>query len=732
MAGQERSARRDGLPLALAAALVALLVIGSVAVVLAAAREHEDDDEREREATELVRADVGATVNEVLASMTGSATIVADDEWDVDPDRWALFAMDATARSNADNQLSLVAIVPDARRAEFEEDFGPIVELSPTGELVRAPIRPTYFPVREVAADGGANRRPVGFDIASDPTRADAARRARDSGRTQVSAPVSSLVTGSPTLLVVKPLYRLGATLDTEDQRRAALVGFVTTGVRGDALVDAALPRVPVGTRFSITDGETLIGSTAPAPAPADSRTTTVDVESRSWTLTVDDGHDPGYALAWLIGIATVLVTAAVAALLWTRIRAQRQHAADAQRHARSADLAQRLAQARSTSAVAAVVHEEVPPLLDALTASVRILDPTKQMLQAVIDEQLPLPLAERGDVPVNRNSPPGRAVLDGEWLLLHDVAHAMDDYPAAVTELLAANDFRALASVPLKDEDGEVVGLLGVAWDQPREFDTTTLALLRTVAELCEQTLERSRLHDSEHLLVQRLQLAALSPPPTLDKLDMAVRYESAVQTLSMGGDWYDAVVLDDHTLALVVGDVAGHGVPAIAEMIELRSSIHALLRSHHPIDDIFTVADEILSSGDRARIATALLAVFDSRDESVRYVSAGHPPAVVRAPDGEVEVLMDGRRPVLGVPPTVPFVAACRPFVEGSTFVAYTDGLVERRNEDILVSVDRLADDIATSQLRGEELADALLVAHAPTHVGDDDIALVVVHAI
>jgi serine phosphatase RsbU (regulator of sigma subunit) len=282
-----------------------------------------------------------------------------------------------------------------------------------------------------------------------------------------------------------------------------------------------------------------------------------------------------------------------------------------------------------------------------------------------------------------------------------------------------------------LEDASGSTVGLLGVAWDAPQRFDETTLALLRTVTELCEQTLERSRLHDSEHLLVQQLQLGALGSPPSVDHLDMAFRYESAVQTLTMGGDWYDAVVLDDHLCALVVGDVAGHGVPAIAEMIELRSAIHALLRSHHPLDHVLTVADGILMSSERTRIATVMIALFDSKARCVQYVSAGHPPAVLRTPTGDVEVLMDGRRPVLGVEPVSPCLVARRPFEVGSTFVAYTDGLVERRGEDLLVSIDRLAANVEPSTLVGEQLADQLLVAHAPVRSGTDDIALVVVHA-
>jgi serine phosphatase RsbU (regulator of sigma subunit) len=288
-----------------------------------------------------------------------------------------------------------------------------------------------------------------------------------------------------------------------------------------------------------------------------------------------------------------------------------------------------------------------------------------------------------------------------------------------------------ALACIPLEDDEGAVVGLLGVAWETAQRFDETTMALLRTVAELCEQTLERARLHDTEHQLVLQLQNSALGAPPKLAGFDVSVRYRSAVQTLTMGGDWYDAIVLGDNRAALVVGDVAGHGIPAVAEMIELRSVIHALLRSDHPIDQVVAVADEILDAASQTRIATALIAVFDRQSCTVEYVSAGHPPALLRRPDGGVDVLMDGRRTVLGVPPHGSFRVGRRNFPPGSTFVAYTDGLIERRDEDFLDSVQRLAAGLSPSTLQGEELADALLQAHAPGGAAEDDIALVVVRA-
>ena len=283
--------------------------------------------------------------------------------------------------------------------------------------------------------------------------RGQAAIRSRDENRIVISEPVAAQTSGLPSFFVVKPLYRLGALLDTKVQRAAASIGYVTTAVSGENLVAAAAPLLPSGTRFSIQDGDTVVGSTDPAPAAA--RTTVLTTAGRDWTLVVDDGKDPNYSLAWLIGLMTLLITGAVALVLWTRIQAQRRHAADASRHARSADLAQKLAEARTTAAVAEAVHFEVPPLLDALTASVRILDDSQQVLLAVINEELPVLLAERGPVPVNPNSPPGRAVLEHRWILLEDVGREMGDYPEAVTELLVANDFRGAGVDTAHGRDG-------------------------------------------------------------------------------------------------------------------------------------------------------------------------------------------------------------------------------------------------------------------------------------
>jgi serine phosphatase RsbU (regulator of sigma subunit)/CHASE1-domain containing sensor protein len=712
---------------ALPIVLVALLLVGALAVALAAIREREDNETADKEITELIRADLTATVDELVAALVGASAIVNDDGT-IGNQRWVSFATAAVDASVLES-LALEVAVSDSGRKAFEAEYYPILEPGPEGGFVAAQRRGSYLPVRSVVPITEESRQLQGFDIGADPLRLAATKEADARGSVVISAPLAARPTGQPAFFVVQPLFRPSSS-NPRDESAEPAVGFITTAVSGQSVVDAALALLPDGTRFTIDDSGTRLGATEQSPRGG--HTVSFSVAGREWQITGNDARGPSYGLAWLIGISTLILTVSIALVLRSRLQAQRQQARDANRHARSADLAQRLAEARTTVAVAEAVHAEVPPLLGARNASVRTVISEQNVLQTVIDEDLPDPLTTTVPIPIDDTTPPGHAVVERRWILIDDIADQADRYGKELTDILIAYDYRSFAFIPLEDSDGTVVGLLGVAWDKPRSFDDVTMALLRTVAELCEQTLERSRLHDSEHSLVQRLQSAALSPPSPVAGLQIAVRYQSAVQTLTMGGDWYDTVELDDRSIALVVGDVAGHGVPAIAEMIEIRSAIHALLRSRHRLEQVLEIADSILGSSNTARIATALVAVFDARRQVVRYISAGHPPAILRGPGATVEVLMDGRRPVIGVPPASPCTVAERPFVPGSTLVAFTDGLVERRDEDILASVDKLAAELSVSELHGDELADAILATYVPDDSSiTDDVALVVVHA-
>ncbi len=103
----------------------------------------------------------------------------------------------------------------------------------------------------------------------------------------------------------------------------------------------------------------------------------------------------------------------------------------------------------------------------------------------------------------------------------------------------------------------------------------------LATIADVTAQTVERAMLYLQEHELVVNLQRQTLADLPVVAGLDMAARYLPSSATLGLGGDWYDVYVLDGERIGAVVGDVSGHGIDAIADMTEFRTTISTLLRT-------------------------------------------------------------------------------------------------------------------------------------------------------
>ena len=307
--------------------------------------------------------------------------------------------------------------------------------------------------------------------------------------------------------------------------------------------------------------------------------------------------------------------------------------------------------------------------------------------------------------------------------------------YPPATATALAAVGAQLTAHLPLVAPDGVDLGVIALAWDEQEELTPTTRAKLRTLSELCSQTLQRTRLREAEHRLVVSLQDRVVRPVRATAGLQVADRYLPASEQVGMGGDWFEGIAVDDHRFAVVVGDIAGHGINAVADMVELRAIIGSLLRSATPLEQVYPQVAALLQQGGSGLTATSCTAVFDTTADTVRYVSAGHLPPVLGRPDGSVELLEHGRQPLLGVPSqaVTPGTVA---FPPGSVLVIYTDGIVERRREPIDRSLDRL-----TSALRAvladkgeaapdvEAVADELLRRCLGDRATDDDVALVVV---
>jgi serine phosphatase RsbU (regulator of sigma subunit) len=265
------------------------------------------------------------------------------------------------------------------------------------------------------------------------------------------------------------------------------------------------------------------------------------------------------------------------------------------------------------------------------------------------------------------------------------------------------------------------------VLWKTPPRWDDDLQGRLHTIADLCAQSIERSRLFDAEHRVRRDMQRSVVPEPPAMPGLEVATRYLPAAAAVGLGGDWYDAIALDDHRMALVVGDVSGHGPGAVATMTQIRTVVHTLVVGGMSLPDVLVRTSGILQR-DGLGYATMLVAIVDLAAGSVDYVTGGHPPAVVREPGGAVYALTGGRHSVLGIDLAAKPTGYV-PFPVGATLVVYTDGLIERRDTELVTAVDELVGRVREAgTLEADTLADRLLAARPALGADQDDVALVV----
>lgn len=254
-------------------------------------------------------------------------------------------------------------------------------------------------------------------------------------------------------------------------------------------------------------------------------------------------------------------------------------------------------------------------------------------------------------------------------------------------------------------------------------ELFTRARELQEANARLQEMT---SRTRD----LALTLQQAMLATPDLADHPEIAVRYRPALRELNACGDWYDVVDLPGGRLGLTVGDVVGHGVDAASVMGMLRSALSAAMRvADGPSGALETLG--LYARAQKGAMATTTFAcqVYPA-SRLLMYSNAGHLPPVLMRADGSYVFLDGATDPPLGVRfEHVPRPQATVEYRRGDTLVMYTDGLVERRTEDIDVGLDRLV--VAMRGMRGlppEELADGLLAEMANPDGQQDDVSLMV----
>jgi serine phosphatase RsbU (regulator of sigma subunit) len=261
--------------------------------------------------------------------------------------------------------------------------------------------------------------------------------------------------------------------------------------------------------------------------------------------------------------------------------------------------------------------------------------------------------------------------------------------------------------------------------FSRSRTLEPYSEADVRLVCDLTARAavhIDNARLYTREHDAAITLQRSLLPRDiPQVAGLDIAYRYQPASQTSEIGGDWFDVIPLDHGEVTLVVGDVTGHGIQAAATMGQLRTTAAALARLGCPPGEIIRRLSAVVAArGDEAG-ATCLHAVYDPRTRRCQLTSAGHPPPVLRHPDGSTELIDLPAGLLLGAG-QAHYAAKEMQLPPGSILAMYTDGLIERPGEDIGTGMSRLARALADGPARSlDELCDSVLASLAP-HPRDD----------
>ncbi|WBP90927.1 SpoIIE family protein phosphatase [Kitasatospora cathayae] len=293
------------------------------------------------------------------------------------------------------------------------------------------------------------------------------------------------------------------------------------------------------------------------------------------------------------------------------------------------------------------------------------------------------------------------------------------DACPADATSLLA---------LPLTAR-GRLIGLLtlGRAAGSPA-FSPEEADLLGDLAARAATGIDNAHRYTRSQGIALELQRALLSEPGhPHQNLALASRYLPSGSSSVVGGDWYETVRLPFGRTLLAMGDVMGHGVEAAVDMSHYRSALRYIAGMDLPPHRILRQLDAVISADDSARPATCLLALADPGRARWTLSSAGHLPPALIAPDRPTELLHVPTGPPLGTG-LGGYEQTTHPLDPGQTLLLYTDGLVERRHEDIDSSLERLAALRLPATGDLDDLLDAVLhsLAPPPAPAAEDDIAL------
>ena len=428
------------------------------------------------------------------------------------------------------------------------------------------------------------------------------------------------------------------------------------------------------------------------------------------------------------------------------------QARSDAERAQREAEGAQaRLAlMAEATSSLIATL--DVGDLLDRL-AKLCVPQLADWVVVTLVDEsgevrELVSRDRERGRTELRRydgghalrlppDSPSQRSITTSQAVLVDRLPERLDGAMAGPVAIEIAERLGAASalSVPLVARRRTRGAMALVRTSPDRPFTPDDVSLVGDLARRAALVMDNVRLYQQEHAVADTLQRSLLPDLPEIPGLEAAAHYVSASTAADVGGDFYDLLQLPDGSVALVVGDVVGHDVVAAAAMGHLRGLIRACLwdAPDPSPSTVLTRVDRLVQGLRVASMATlvyvrALPPAGPGGSWTVQVANAGHPPLVLRAPDGTVRPVDGVTGMLVGVDAEAHRAVRTLELPPGTTLLGYTDGLVETPGSDLDQGIEHLVARLAATPVTAgpRELCDA---AVSGTLDGRDDVALIAV---
>ena len=359
------------------------------------------------------------------------------------------------------------------------------------------------------------------------------------------------------------------------------------------------------------------------------------------------------------------------------------------------------------------------------------------------IVEGVPEAVVKLGDIDVHPDFFPsarclatGKAVLTGvdDPMFISSTGHN----PARAATIRKFG-IHSVLSVPIRARGVTLGVAVFLRGQRPEPFEPDDVLLAEELTAMAALSLDNARHYTRERTTALALQRSLLPQRlPRQSAVEVARRYLPASANVGVGGDWFDVIPLSGARVALVVGDVVGHGIRASATMGRLRTAVRTLADVDLPPDELLTRLDDLVSrlsadadsdDGDDAENdvgATCLYAVYDPVSRRCSLASAGHPLPVLVTPDGAASFLDLPVGPPLGLG-GLPFESTEIELPAGSILALYTDGLIESRYRDIDLGLERLRQALTHQEKSLETTCDYVLKAVLPDRPAND-VALLV----